>query len=262
MSERKQGERTEESEMRPPGSFVVESRVMGTLYLVATPIGNLSDFSPRGVEILKFVSKIYAEDTRRTAKLLNYFQIKKLTQSYFEGNESMRIPTILTELKDLDIALVSDAGTPLISDPGFKLVREILSHGYKVVSIPGPNAAILALSISGLPTDRFTFLGFLPKKDGARKKVIEEVRDLRSTLVIYESPFRVKETLENLLLVLGDRPASVSRELTKVHEETLRGKLSELVQKIGNLKGEVTLVVASKDFAEAPPQNGADEPQS
>jgi 16S rRNA (cytidine1402-2'-O)-methyltransferase len=235
---------------------------MGTLYLVATPIGNLQDFSPRGVEVLQSVPKIYAEDTRRTVKLLNNFQIKNSLESYFEGNEAKRIPKILAELKSFDIALVSDAGTPLISDPGFKLVRDAIAQGHKVTSIPGANAAILALSISGLPTDRFTFLGFLPKKDSARQKVLEEVRDLRSTLVIYESPFRVKETLQSLLTVLGDRQASVSRELTKIHEETIRGKLSDLVSKFSAPKGEVTLVVASKDFSAAPPRSGTAEPQS
>lgn len=229
---------------------------MGTLFLVATPIGNLSDFSPRGVETLKNVSKIYAEDTRRTKALLSHFQIRNTVDSYFEQNELRRIPQILEELKSGDLALVSDAGTPTISDPGFKLVRTATQAGFKVISIPGPNAAILALTSSGIPTDRFTFLGFLPKKEGAKVKVLEEVKNLRTTLIIYESPYRIKETLQTLLLVLGDRPVSISRELTKLHEETLRGQISELIKNLGSkeIKGEITVIVGVKDAGESSPQ--------
>lgn len=226
---------------------------MKTLYLVATPIGNLEDFSPRGVATLHLVDKIYAEDTRRTIKLLQHFEIRKPLESYFEGNELRRIPEILEGLKTQNIALVSDAGTPTISDPGFKLVREALAADYEVVSIPGPNAAILALTVSGLPTDRFTFLGFLPKKKPARVSVLEEVKDLRTTLIIYESPYRIGQTLADLLEILGDRPVSVSRELTKLHEETVRGKLSELQDKLTTVKGEVTIVVGSKDYGSPQP---------
>lgn len=231
---------------------------MGTLYLVATPIGNLSDFSPRGVEVLNSVAKIYAEDTRRTGQLLSHFQIKKPLSSYYEQNELTRIPEIMTELQTMDLALVSDAGTPTISDPGFKLVRAAAQGNFKVVSIPGPNAAILALTSSGLPTDRFTFLGFLPKKDGAKRKILEEVKSWRTSLIIYESPYRVNETISLLLEILGDRDASVSRELTKIHEETIRGRLSELKDKLAAVKGEVTMVVSAGREPDGPPAD-ADE---
>jgi 16S rRNA (cytidine1402-2'-O)-methyltransferase len=223
---------------------------MGTLYIVATPIGNLSDLSPRGVETLKSVSKIYAEDTRRSLKLLSHFQIQKTLESYFEANEQVKIPQILSELNSGDIALVSDAGTPTISDPGFKLVRSAVQLGHQVISVPGPNAAILALTVSGLPTDRFTFLGFLPKGERARR-ILEEVKDWRTSLILYESPYRVTETLKLSQEVLGNRSASVSREMTKAHEETQRGQLSELVKVYGKnpVMGEVTIVIGSKEVA-------------
>jgi 16S rRNA (cytidine1402-2'-O)-methyltransferase len=217
---------------------------MKTLYLVATPIGNLQDMSTRAVETLKNVGKIYAEDTRRTGKLLRHFGIETPVQSYFEHNELQRIPNIVRELESQDLALVSDAGTPTISDPGFKLVREVSGAGFEVISIPGPNAALLALTSSGLPTDRFTFLGFLPHKESAKRKILEEVREWRTTLVFYESPYRVKETLDVALEILGDRPVSVSRELTKMHEETVRGRLPEVLGRLPDkLKGEVTIVI-------------------
>jgi len=227
-----------------------------TLYLVATPIGNLADFSPRGVETLSAVARIYAEDTRRTGQLLAHFKIRTPLESYYEQNELQKIPAILKELQFADLALVSDSGTPTISDPGFKLVRAAAAAGFKIISIPGPNAALLALTTSGLPTDRFTFLGFLPKKDGAKRKVLEEVKSWRTTLIFYESPYRVGETLKLLLEVLGDRSASVSRELTKLHEETIRGKLSELKNKLTMVKGEVTIVVAAASEPDGPPEDG------
>lgn len=230
-------------------------RPMGILFLVATPIGNLEDFSPRGVETLKKVGQIYAEDTRRTSQLLTHFTIKKPLQSYFEQNELQRIPEIITSLTTEDIALVSDAGTPTISDPGYKLVREAIRAGFNVVSIPGPVAAILALTSSGLPTDRFSFIGFLPKKDTARRKILSEIKDWRTTLIFYESPYRLKESLQAMLEILGDRPASVSRELTKLHEETVRGELSELAGRLEKPKGEVTIVVGIRENgAESLPQ--------
>ncbi|HET7713013.1 MAG TPA: 16S rRNA (cytidine(1402)-2'-O)-methyltransferase [Patescibacteria group bacterium] len=220
---------------------------MKTLYLVATPIGNLNDFSPRGVEVLNKVDRIYAEDTRRTNVLLNHFGIKKPVASYFEQNELKRIPEILLHLTNHDVALVSDAGTPTISDPGYKLVRSAIQAGYIVISVPGPVAAVLALTSSGLPTDRFSFIGFLPKKDSAKRKVLEEVKSWRTTLIFYESPYRVRESLEAMLEILGDRPVSISRELTKLHEETRRGKLSQMLSGWGPLKGEVTIVVGIKE---------------
>lgn len=224
---------------------------MGTLCLVATPIGNLEDFSPRGVQVLKNVSKIYAEDTRRSSNLLNHFEIKKPLLSYFEQNELQRIPEILSCLAESDVALISDAGTPTISDPGYKLVRDVIKAGFEVISIPGPTAAILALTTSGLPTDRFSFIGFLPKKDQARRKVLSEISGWRTTLIFYESPYRVGESLKVMYEILGDRPASISREITKLHEETIRGSLSELASKISTLKGEVTIVVGIKEDGES-----------
>lgn len=222
-------------------------RLMKTLYLVATPIGNLNDFSPRGVEVLNKVDRIYAEDTRRTNVLLNHFGIKKPVASYFEQNELKRIPEILLDLANHDVALVSDAGTPTISDPGYKLVRSAIQAGYIVISVPGPVAAVLALTASGLPTDRFSFIGFLPKKDSAKRKVLEEVKNWRTTLIFYESPYRVRESLEAMLEILGDRPVSISRELTKLHEETRRGMLSQMLSGWSPLKGEVTIVVGIKE---------------
>lgn len=229
---------------QPSFLFYARMPAMGTLFLVATPIGNLSDLSPRGVEALQSVNKIYAEDTRRTGLLLRHFHIQTKLASYYQYNELEKIPEILQELASTDLALVSDAGTPLISDPGFKLVREVLKAGFGVISIPGPNAAILALTNSGLPTDRFSFLGFLPKKEVALRKLLNEVKDWRTTLIFYESPFRLTKDLPILLEVLGDRPTAICRELTKLHEETKRGSLSSLISELkGSPKGEVTIVV-------------------
>ena len=221
---------------------------MGILYLVATPIGNLDDLSKRVIETLRNVSKIYAEDTRRTGNLLSKLNINIPISSYFEHNEQQKIPTVVQELQDgHDIALVSDAGTPTVSDPGFKLVREAITQNITVIAIPGPNAAIMALTVSGLPTDRFTFGGFLPKKEAAAKKILTELKDLRSTLIFYESPFRITKTLAILKEVLGNRPASISRELTKLHEETVHGDLVDLIDKFqGKIKGELTIVVGSE----------------
>jgi 16S rRNA (cytidine1402-2'-O)-methyltransferase len=216
---------------------------MGKLYIVATPIGNLNDISTRALDTLKSVSKIYAEDTRRTGQLLKHFEISTPLQSYFEYNELKRTPEILEELKVDDLALVSDAGTPTISDPGFKLVREVVKVGFDVVSIPGANAALVALTSSGLPTDRFTFMGFLPKKESAAKKVLDEVKAWRTTLIFYESPFRVGKSLKLVNEVLGDREVVIGRELTKIHEEMIRGKISDVVS--SRVKGEVVLVIGA-----------------
>jgi|SRR5437660_5773669 len=218
---------------------------MKTLYIVATPIGNLSDMSPRAVETLGCVGKIYAEDTRHTGQLLKHFGIETPLASYFEYNEQQRIPEVLRELEERDVALVSDAGTPTVSDPGFKLVREAAKAGFAVVSIPGPSAALVALTSSGLPTDRFTFLGFLPKKESAARKILEEVKDWRTTLIFYESPFRVEKILRLIMDVMGDRDVAVGRELTKVHEEIVRGKVSEVLEAGITCKGEFTIVVGS-----------------
>ena len=201
----------------------------GSLYVVSTPIGNLEDITFRAVRILKEVDLIAAEDTRRTGLLLKHFNIEKPLTSFFEGNERKKIGDLLSRLEQGDrIALVSDAGTPGISDPGFRLIREAIQHQIPVVPVPGPSAMITALSVSGLPTDAFVFRGFLPHKPKKRKDLLETSEHMRETLIFYESPHRLIESLQDILEVLGDREMVLTRELTKVHEEILRGKVSEV----------------------------------
>lgn len=208
----------------------------GTLYIVATPIGNLQDISKRAEETLKNASAILCEDTRRTGILLKTLGIefKKLV-SYYEENELQRIPEVISFLKEGgDIALVSDAGTPTISDPGFKLVRECIKEGIKVESIPGPTAFVSALVSSGLPTDKFLFLGYPPAKPGHRKDFFEKVLSLlkiiKQTVIIYEAPHKLLTTLEDMKGVFGDIQVVVARELTKVHEEVRRESISEAIE--------------------------------
>lgn len=217
-----------------------------TLYVVSTPIGNLEDITFRAVRVLKEVHIIAAEDTRHTRKLLSHYNIHTPLMSFHQHNEELaseKFVGLLNEGKN--IALVSDAGTPAISDPGFKLVRSAVEAGIKVETIPGASAAISALALSGLPTDQFTFIGFLPDKEGKRKTRLEEVKEHRGTLVFYVSKWKVEKTLKDMLEVLGDRPAVYCRELTKMHEEILRGSLTQILVAIGEkeIKGEVTLVV-------------------
>jgi 16S rRNA (cytidine1402-2'-O)-methyltransferase len=220
----------------------------GTLFVVATPIGNLEDLSPRGLRVLREVDLVACEDTRRTGNLLAAQGIRTPLTSFFEHNEELKTGQLLDRLRaGQSIALVSDAGTPAISDPGFHLVREARAAGVAVVPVPGPSAAITALCVSGLPTDRFTFLGFLPRKATARRRAIEEVAGRTDTLVIYEAPHRVLECLAGLQDVLGDRDAFLCREATKLHEEYRPGRLSELRDSLaarGDVKGEIVLVVA------------------
>ncbi len=218
----------------------------GTLYIVATPNGNLQDITLRALEILKSVDCIAAEDTRHTKKLLDHFQIRKELFSYYEEVEQSKLPVLISYLEQgKNIALVSDAGTPLISDPGFRLVREAATRGFSVVPIPGPNALLAAISVSGCPTDRFEFFGFLPEKPGKRKKLLESITNVDHTLVFYVSPHKFVRTIEEMLAVFGDRPCCLARELTKMHEEVWRGPLSELLVngKEKDPKGEITLVV-------------------
>lgn len=223
------------------------------LYIVATPIGNLSDMTFRGVEVLKDVNYIISEDARVTSKLLRHFEIEKKQISYRDENKHKAIPKIL-ELMQLgnSLALVSDSGTPLISDPGFKLVRAVLDEGYSVISVPGPSAAVAALSISGLPTDRFAFLGFLPKKKSARKQALEMYGNLDCTVIMYESPFRVSKLLDEIDEVLGDRYVCVAKEITKVYESLFFGPVEELKSEFEGkkLKGEHVVLVAKKGFNE------------
>ena len=219
---------------------------MGTLYVVSTPIGNLEDMTFRGIRVLKEVTLIAAEDTRHTHKLLSHYDIHTPMISFFEGNEEKRILQIITRINGGEsIALVSDAGTPAISDPGFKLVRAAIQNSIKVEAIPGPSAAITALAVAGLPTDQFTFVGFLPDKEGKRLSKLTELAKINHTLVFYVSKWKIKKVIEDMLKIFGDRIAVMCRELTKVHEDIKRGTLSELLTYVSSkeVKGEVTLIV-------------------
>ncbi|HLG93336.1 MAG TPA: 16S rRNA (cytidine(1402)-2'-O)-methyltransferase [candidate division Zixibacteria bacterium] len=216
------------------------------LFLVATPIGNLEDLSPRAERILKEADAVAAEDTRHTGQLLARFGIKAKLISFHEQNEEKRLPEILELLKEgKKIALVSDAGTPGISDPGFVLVRACHRNEFPVYAVPGPSAVLAALVTSGLPTNRFLFEGFLPKKPGKRRKRLEYLQELDATLVFFESPYRLAKFLEELKEALGDRQAAVARELTKKFEETRTGNLSALAEYYSAHppKGEITVVV-------------------
>jgi 16S rRNA (cytidine1402-2'-O)-methyltransferase len=219
----------------------------GTLYVVATPIGNLEDLTLRAVRVLREVALIACEDTRRTARLLQAHQISTPTTSFFEHNERWKGERILRALREgRDVALVSDAGTPGISDPGFRLVREARAEGLPVTPVPGASAAVAALSVSGLPTDRFLFVGFLPARTHARRQALEGLAPQRETLVVYEAPTRVVATLSDMIEIWGDRDAFLCREATKIHEEYVRGSLSALRASLDQrpeVKGEIVLVV-------------------
>jgi 16S rRNA (cytidine1402-2'-O)-methyltransferase len=220
---------------------------MGTLYLVATPLGNLEDITLRALRVLKEVALIATEDTRTTGRLLKHFEIKRPLVSYYEHNKLTRLERVLEALNHGDVALVSEAGTPLLSDPGYELVRAAIERGFEIVSIPGPSAITAALPVSGLPTDRFLFLGFLPRKAGERRRSLEEVKAQPATLVFYEAPHRVRVSLADMVDILGsDRQSAVCRELTKLHEEIWRGTLAQAFQEWRQRepRGEFTLVVA------------------
>jgi len=221
----------------------------GTLYLVSTPIGNREDITLRALRILKEVDLIAAEDTRHTGLLLRHFGIQTPLTSYFEGNELRKRELILSRLNQGDrVALVSDAGTPGISDPGFRLVQMAVENRIPIVPIPGPSAGIAALSVSGLPTDAFLFKGFLPHKSKKRRGLLEQLGEVRETLIFYESPHRIIETLKDIFDVLGDREMVLAREITKIYEEILRGRVSDIQSQIAgrNIKGEITLVISGK----------------
>ncbi|HSA59810.1 MAG TPA: 16S rRNA (cytidine(1402)-2'-O)-methyltransferase [bacterium] len=218
----------------------------GTLYIVATPIGNLEDITIRAIRVLKEADLIACEDTRHTKKLLNHYGVTAPTTSYFEHNKFAKGDFLIRQLEEgKNIALVSDAGTPGISDPGYNLVAGALEKGIAVVPIPGPSAAVAALCASGLPTDRFLFIGFLPQKDGKKRRVLESVARDPSTLIFYESPFRVKKTLKILREAFGDRRCVLAHELTKVHEGFFRGTIGEMLDREAELidKGEWILLV-------------------
>jgi len=225
---------------------------MGTLYVVGTPIGNLEDITQRALRILREVALIAAEDTRRTRKLLQHFGIDTPLISYHQHSRSARREQILRTLQRQDVALVCDAGMPGLSDPGAELIRAALERGIPVVPIPGPTAVITALVISGLPTDRFLYLGFLPRQPSARRKALEEVADLPYTLIVFEAPHRLLESLTDILAVLGDRPIAVARELTKMYEEVWRGTVSQALEHFRDYapRGEFTLVIGGAEVKE------------
>ena len=224
---------------------------MHTLYVVATPIGNLEDISLRALRILKEVKIIAAEDTRKTSRLLNHYGITTPMTSYYEHNKLAKLNRMLDYLEEGDMALVSEAGMPGISDPGYELIVAAIEHGIPVVPIPGASAVTTALAVSGLATDRFTFLGFLPNKSVSRRRVLESVAAEKGTLVILEAPHRVQDSLKDILAILGDRRLAACRELTKIHEEVFRGTISEALAHFTVPKGEFTLVIEGNK-AEAP----------
>jgi len=221
---------------------------MGTLYLVATPIGNLEDMSPRAVRTLREARLIAAEDTRVTRKLLTHFDLHTPLTSYFEHNKLTKLDAILAALTEGDVALVSDAGTPAINDPGYELVKAALSAGHSICPIPGPSAPLAALAASGLPTDSFLYLGYLPRKSSERQALAGHVANLSYTLIFLESPHRLLAALKDLEFSLGDRQVAVARELTKLHEEIWRGSISAAIEHFtqNEPRGEFTLVVAGK----------------
>lgn len=231
----------------------IETGGPGVLYIVSTPIGHLGDMTHRSVEVLKQVHVIAAEDTRRTKVLLNHYQIEGKLSSFHSFNQEKKGGRFIEVLcAGKDVALVSDAGTPGISDPLFHLVQLALEQGIEVQSVPGPSAVLAALTVSGLPMDRFVFEGFLPLKK-KRKARIQEIAELKNTVVLYESPHRIQKTLRELYEVLGDRKAVVARELTKMYEEVMRGDLkvlSEMAEK-KKWKGEITLVIAGSSYKES-----------
>jgi 16S rRNA (cytidine1402-2'-O)-methyltransferase len=221
---------------------------MGTLYLVATPIGNLEDMSRRAIRILREASLIAAEDTRHTGKLLKHFEIETPITSYFEHNKLDKLDFILEQLSNGDVALVSDAGSPAINDPGYELVKAALASNYEVRPVPGPSAPIAALTVSGLPTDSFLYLGYLPHKTSERHRRLQEVESQPYTLVFLESPYRIVEALEDILSILGNRRICVAREMTKMFEEYWRGDVNGAVEyfKSQPARGEFTLVIEEK----------------
>jgi 16S rRNA (cytidine1402-2'-O)-methyltransferase len=225
---------------------------MPILYVVATPIGNLEDVSLRALRVLREVKLIAAEDTRRTKRLLVTYDIKTPMTSYHERNKLSKLDYILESLAVGDVALVSDAGTPGMSDPGYELIVAAGERGIPIVPVPGPSVAITALVVSGLPTDRFVYLGFLPHKTGGRQRLLKSVAGEPGTVVLLETPHRLLAALNDILLTLGDRKMAVCRELTKVHEEVFRGTVSQAIEHFAEPRGEFTLVIEGKRGKDKP----------
>ena len=232
----------------------MENQKKGNLYIIATPIGNLEDITLRAIRILKEVDLIAAEDTRHTLKLLNHLEISKPLISYHRHNEEIRTEELIKELKTgKNIGLVSDAGTPGICDPGEEIIKKCIEESIKIVPIPGACAMINALITSGISTKEFIFLGFLPLNKKSRKEKLEEIKNANKTIILYEAPHKLKSTLNDLSLILEDRSVVLARELTKIHEEYIRGTVKELMEKTDNLKGEMILIIEknNKDNEEA-----------
>ena len=229
-------------------SFPAQGETLAAgLYLVATPIGNLRDITLRALDVLSVADRVYAEDTRRTGKLLSAYDIKTSLTAYHDHNVAGRIPQILEQIREgCSVALVSDAGTPLVSDPGFKLARAVADAGLDIIPVPGASAALAGLLTSALPSDRFMFAGFLPAKSAARQTALSELADIPATLIFFESGSRIDKTLADMADVLGDRPAALARELTKTFEQTRRGTLSELLAGVIDdaPRGEIVLIVS------------------
>src|SRR5260221_2887042 len=226
----------------------------GTLYVVATPIGNLEDITYRAVRVLREADLVACEDTRHTAKLLHHYGIDRPTVSYHEHNEAARAEELMARMEQgLSVAQVSDAGMPGISDPGYRVIKLAIERGIRVVPVPGASALVAALAASGLPTDSFQFLGFLPAKSGQRRTVLETLRSTQSTIVVYEAPHRIAETMKDVVEILGaERPVVLARELTKLHEEFIRGTAAEVLGRAQGheLKGEITLLIGKSEGAE------------
>lgn len=227
----------------------------GTLYLVATPIGNLEDITYRAVRVLRECDLIACEDTRQTRKLLDHYGINKPMVSYHEHIEAQRSAELMSRLRlGVNIALVSDAGMPLVADPGYRFVKAAVDAGFNVQALPGPSAVVTALAASGLPTDSFRFGGFLPAKSGQRARTLEALKDDPSTLVFYEAPHRILEALDDIARLMPLRPVVVARELTKIHEEYLRGSAAEVRHRLASrdaVKGEITLLIGKAERAAA-----------
>jgi 16S rRNA (cytidine1402-2'-O)-methyltransferase len=225
---------------------------MPNLYVVATPIGNLEDISQRALRILREVKLIAAEDTRKTIRLLKTYDIATPMTSYFEHTKQSKLEYILEQLNESDVALVSEAGMPGISDPGYELIAAAGERGIRIIPIPGPSAIITALAVSGLPTDRFSYIGFLPHKENARRRLLESIAGETATLVMLETPHRLNAALNNILEILGNRRLAVCRELTKLHEEIFRGTVSESINHFTKPRGEFTLVIEGRGNKEKP----------